>query len=62
VLSRDDFRTLKADFVGIQNLPASARKDEKAAGPVYDLSGRRIGNGKAPGGIRIQNGKKYYTK
>ena len=62
VLSRDDFRALKADFVGVQNIPAPARTGEASADAVYDLSGRKIAGPESSGGIRIRNGRKYYDK
>lgn len=62
VLSRDDFRALKADLVGVQNIPASARTGEATADAVYDLSGRKIAGPESSGGIRIRNGRKYYDK
>ena len=62
VLTREDFKKLKADFVGIQNIPAAAPEGDEKAGAVYDLSGRKVGNGRMTGGIRIRNGRKYYVK
>lgn len=45
----------KVVATGIDNAPEVA----PATTPVYDLSGRKMGNGQLPKGIYIQNGKKF---
>ena len=59
VLTREDFKALKENFVGIENISTAISRGGADASAVFDLSGRKIGNRKLSGGIRIHNGKKY---
>ena len=62
VLSRDDFKQLQQDFVGIQEVNNEEMNDEKWAGAAYDLGGRRIGNPRSARGIVIRGGRKCIVK
>ena len=61
VLSREDFKKLKEDFVvGIESVKADDSIDKSVEHPSYSLNGMHWQPNKR--GIRIQNGKKYYVK
>lgn len=57
VLSRDDLKALREEFVGIQGMK---NENEKWDGAVFDLSGRRVAN--PAHGLFIRNGKKMFIK
>ena len=67
VLSREDFKVLREEFVGISPTPDPSPVREGSASAVYDLSGRKMSNGKGsngqiPKGIYIHQGKKVMVK